>query len=241
MEITRKPLAKIEGRKRMQVSGLTVAWQGTRSLNDWMAYVENGSANGHLILVEKASERKVKGVLARIQGLSKEELERMAQTTAAEAARPDTDEPVARPPGASGERSRRRLATVVEARVVTPSDGHPTAPARVELLNTLQQLRSRVESLEREQGQLREDIAMLRGDEDAYEGPPSIFIMGWFRAALVLIVLAIVVVISVPWLLDLFDGTPNESRAPTKSHVQAAPPTPAAPPAPGAGSAARSR
>ena len=29
MEATRKPLAKIEGRKRMQVSGLTVAWHGT--------------------------------------------------------------------------------------------------------------------------------------------------------------------------------------------------------------------
>ena len=37
MEVTRKPLAKIEGRKRMQTSGLTVSWHGTRSLKDWVA------------------------------------------------------------------------------------------------------------------------------------------------------------------------------------------------------------
>ena len=47
MEVTRKPLAKIEGRKRMQVSGLTVAWHGTRSLKDWVAYVEDGDEHGH--------------------------------------------------------------------------------------------------------------------------------------------------------------------------------------------------
>ena len=46
MEVTRKPLAKIEGRKRMQVSGLTVAWHGTRSLKDWVAYVEDGDEHG---------------------------------------------------------------------------------------------------------------------------------------------------------------------------------------------------
>jgi len=49
MEAPRKPPAKIEGRKRMQASGLTVSWHGTRSRKDWMAYVENGHEQGRLV------------------------------------------------------------------------------------------------------------------------------------------------------------------------------------------------
>ena len=39
MEASRKPLAKVEGRKRMRLSGLTVVWRGTPSLDDWLAYI----------------------------------------------------------------------------------------------------------------------------------------------------------------------------------------------------------
>jgi len=79
MEVTRKPLAKIEGRKRMQVSGLTVAWQGTRSLKDWEAFVEDGSEHGRLVLAQQVSERALKSLLARIQNLSRDELRALAR------------------------------------------------------------------------------------------------------------------------------------------------------------------
>ena len=79
MKARRKPLAKIEGRKRMQQSGLTVAWHGTRSRKDWAAYLENGSEEGRLVLAEQVSERAVKSLLARIQGLSRDALEAMGR------------------------------------------------------------------------------------------------------------------------------------------------------------------
>ena len=79
MEASRKPLAKVEGRKRMRLSGLTVAWRGTPSLDDWVAYIVTGTKSKKLILADHSSERKVKGLLARIQGLSKKEVEKLAK------------------------------------------------------------------------------------------------------------------------------------------------------------------
>ncbi|MBI5628644.1 MAG: hypothetical protein HY953_06975 [Candidatus Rokubacteria bacterium] len=79
MEASRKPLAKIEGKKRMRLSGLTVAWRGTPSLDDWVAYIVNGTKSKKSILADHASERKVKTLLARIQILSKREVERLAK------------------------------------------------------------------------------------------------------------------------------------------------------------------
>jgi hypothetical protein len=79
MEANRKPLTKIEGRKRMRLSGLTVEWHGTPSLDDWVAYIVNGTKSRKLILADHASERKVKALLARIQSLSKKEVEKLAK------------------------------------------------------------------------------------------------------------------------------------------------------------------
>ena len=80
MEASRKPLAKVEGRKRMRLSGLTVEWRGTPGLDDWSAYIiVKGSRSRTLILLDHASERKVKNLLARIQGLSKKEVEKLAK------------------------------------------------------------------------------------------------------------------------------------------------------------------
>ena len=79
MEANRKPLTKIEGRKRMRLSGLTVEWHGTPSMDDWVAYIVNGTKSRKLILADHASERKVKALLARIQGLSKKEVEKLAK------------------------------------------------------------------------------------------------------------------------------------------------------------------
>jgi hypothetical protein len=79
MEASRKPLAKVEGRKRMRLNGLTVAWRGTPSLDDWVAYIVNGTKSKKLILADHSSERKVKSMLARIQGMSKKEVEKLAK------------------------------------------------------------------------------------------------------------------------------------------------------------------
>lgn len=79
MEASRKPLAKIEGRRRMQLSRLTVAWRGTPNLDDWVAYIVNGTKSKKLILADRVSERKMKSLLARIQAMGKKEIEKLAK------------------------------------------------------------------------------------------------------------------------------------------------------------------
>jgi hypothetical protein len=75
----RKPLAKVEGRRRMRLSGVTVAYRGTPDLDDWVAYIADGSRSKKLILADHASERKVKGLLTRLQTLSRKEIEKLAK------------------------------------------------------------------------------------------------------------------------------------------------------------------
>ena len=79
MDAPRKPLAKVEGRKRLRLSGLTIAWRGTPNLDDWAAYIVNGTKSKKLILADRASERKTKLLLARVQSMSKKEIERLAK------------------------------------------------------------------------------------------------------------------------------------------------------------------
>ena len=127
---------------------------------------------------------------------------------------------------ASTERPRRRrMAAAVEA---VPAENRRTArtPTPRDLAGTVRQLRSRLESLETEQEQLRAELAVLRGEAEVYDGPPSIFVSGWFRATLVLIVLAIVVVVTVPWLMDLFEGGGRETRPPVRTDAPAGTPVP---------------
>jgi hypothetical protein len=254
MEVTRKPLAKIDGRKRMQTSGLTVSWHGTRSLKDWVAYVEDGDERGRLVLAYQVSERAVKGLLARIQNLSREELHAMGRPVEA-VAQQGGGPPVHRTPGSgdatpgseiavpatgrqlslSGDNGtevspaerprRRRMAAAVEA-VPTETRRATRTPTPRDLAGTVRQLRSRLESLEEEQEQLRAELAVLRGEAEVYDGTPSIFVSGWFRATLVLIVLAIVVVVTVPWLMDLFEGGSREARPPVRTDAPAGTPVP---------------
>ena len=75
----KKPLAKVEGRKRMRLSGVTVAWRGTPSLDDWCAYLENGTKSKKSILVDRTSEKRVKNLLVRMQSMSKKEVEKLAK------------------------------------------------------------------------------------------------------------------------------------------------------------------
>jgi hypothetical protein len=75
----RKPLAKVEGRRRMRLSGVTVAYRGTPNLDDWVAYIATGSRSKKLILADHSSERKVKGLLTRLQSMSRKEIEKLAK------------------------------------------------------------------------------------------------------------------------------------------------------------------
>ena len=240
----------------MQVSGLTVSWHGTRSLKDWTAYVENGHEQGRLVLADQLSERSLKSLLARIQSLSRAELEAMSRPVEAVAAqgggpsvrrpRGGGDEPppsseviVHAAPGrqlalagdgsgqtpAASTSRRRRLPVAVEGTPPAETRRPARASAR-DLAGTVRQLRSRIESLEDEHEHLRAELALLRGDAEAYDGPPSIFVTGWFRATLVLIVLAIVVVLTVPWLMDFFEGGAREPGPPARSELPAPTPNP---------------
>jgi hypothetical protein len=80
MEGSRKPLAKVEGRRKMRLSGVTIAWRGTPNLDDWVAYIANGTRSKKLILADHASERKVKGLISRLQTLSKKDIEKLAKS-----------------------------------------------------------------------------------------------------------------------------------------------------------------
>ena len=59
---------------------MTIAWRGTPDLDDWVAYIANGTRSKKLILADHASERKVKGLLSRLQALSKKDIEKLAKS-----------------------------------------------------------------------------------------------------------------------------------------------------------------
>ena len=80
MDGSRKPLAKVEGRRRMRFSGVTVAWRGTPDLDDWVAYIANGSQSRKLILADHVPEKKVRGLLSRLQTMSKKEIEKLGKS-----------------------------------------------------------------------------------------------------------------------------------------------------------------
>ena len=79
MEGSRKPLAKVEGRKHLKHSGLTIEWRGTPNLDDWVAFISNGTKSRKLILADHSSERRVTALLAKIQPMSKKEVEKLAK------------------------------------------------------------------------------------------------------------------------------------------------------------------
>lgn len=79
MQPGRKPLAKVEGRRSLRQSGLTIAWRGTPDLDDWVAYIVNNTKSKRLILADQVSERKVKALLARLASLSRRGVEKLAK------------------------------------------------------------------------------------------------------------------------------------------------------------------
>lgn len=80
MDGNRKPLTKVEGRRRMRLSGVTVAWRGTPNLDDWVAYIVNGTRSRKPILADHSSERRVKSLLSRLQTMSRKEIESLAKS-----------------------------------------------------------------------------------------------------------------------------------------------------------------
>jgi hypothetical protein len=74
----RKPLAKVEGRRRLRLSGFTIAWRGTPDLDDWAAYIAKPKSK-KLVLADGATERKVKALLSRLRTMSKREVEDLAK------------------------------------------------------------------------------------------------------------------------------------------------------------------
>lgn len=78
MEIKRKPLAKVEKRRRMRRSGLTIAWRGTPDLDDWVAFIVGPHAKKS-VLADHASERKVKALLSRLQTMSRKQIAQIAK------------------------------------------------------------------------------------------------------------------------------------------------------------------
>lgn len=78
VETRRKPLAKVEGRRRLRLSGITIAWRGTPDLDDWVAYIAKTKSK-KLVLVDGATERKVKALLSRLQTMSKRGVEKLAK------------------------------------------------------------------------------------------------------------------------------------------------------------------
>jgi hypothetical protein len=78
MEASRKPLAKVGGRRRLRLSGLTIAWRGTPSLDDWVAYIVKTNSK-KFILADHVSERKVKTLMSQLQTMSKKEVEKLGR------------------------------------------------------------------------------------------------------------------------------------------------------------------
>jgi hypothetical protein len=79
MDVPRKPLAKSEGKKKLKASGLVIQWRGTPNLDDWVAFIVNGSRSRKLILADQTSERRIKMLVTRIEALPKREIERLAK------------------------------------------------------------------------------------------------------------------------------------------------------------------
>ena len=79
MDVPRKPLAKSEGKRRLKASGLVIQWRGTPNLDDWVAFIVNGTRSKRLILADHTSERRLRMLLSRIESLPKREIERLAK------------------------------------------------------------------------------------------------------------------------------------------------------------------
>jgi hypothetical protein len=246
MRTSRKPLARIEGRRRLKLSGLTIAWRGTPNVDDWVAYIVTGTKSKKRILADHVSEREVKALLSRVQSLSKRNVEKLAsQTEYPEGIKAINEAALSLLPPSYGttdqaaghdHQATSRLSASAAQAAADPGLDHNNEPPGEEsllprvtsaiaqwspkgqglfshlsqILEGQKRLEARLEMLERENQQVRAEIADLFDGEPE---PPSIFDTGWFRSALVLLILAIVGTVTVPYLLALWEASPSSSPA----------------------------
>jgi hypothetical protein len=98
------------------------------------------------------------------------------------------------------------------------TDGQRLIGSVSHTLDEQRQLEERLQALERGHPQVREGMVHLFADElDSHDARPSLFVTGWFRTGLVVLILAIVVIVSVPYFMDWWEAvTPSSpSTAPS--------------------------
>jgi len=98
------------------------------------------------------------------------------------------------------------------------TDGQRLIGSVSHTLDEQPQLEERLQALERGHRQIREEMVHLFVDEsDSQDARPSLFVTGWFRTGLVVLILAIVVIVSVPYFMDWWQAvTPSSpSTAPS--------------------------
>ena len=98
------------------------------------------------------------------------------------------------------------------------TDGQRLIGSVSHTLDEQPQLEERLQALERGHRQLREEMVHLFADEsDSQDARPSLFVTGWFRTGLVVLILAIIVIVSVPYFMDWWQAvTPSSpSTAPS--------------------------
>jgi hypothetical protein len=77
MPMPRKPLAKVEGRKKLNGSGLTVQWRGTPGADDWALFIATGGKRQ--ILADRTSETRVKALVRGLASLPRAHVRRFAK------------------------------------------------------------------------------------------------------------------------------------------------------------------
>jgi hypothetical protein len=98
------------------------------------------------------------------------------------------------------------------------TDGQRLIGSVSHTLDEQRQLEERLQALERGHRQVREEMVHLFADEsDSHDARPSLFVMGWLRTGLAVLILAIVVIVSVPYFMDWWQAvTPSSpSTAPS--------------------------
>jgi hypothetical protein len=97
------------------------------------------------------------------------------------------------------------------------TDGQRLIDSVSQTFEEQRQLEVRLQVLERAHRQLREELAEVFADEaDAQDTRRSLFVTGWFRAGLLVLILAIVLVVSVPYVIAWWQGgAPAPASAPS--------------------------
>ena len=102
------------------------------------------------------------------------------------------------------------------------TDGQRLIGSVSHTLDEQRQLEERLQALERGHRQVREEMIHLFADEsDSHDARPSLFVTGWLRTGLVALILAIVVIVSVPYFMDWWQAVTPSSPSTAPSDLAA--------------------